>query len=109
MKETAAVLIDGPRRPAVTLAATGERALSNPPKKTAVIPSLGGSICNDLFNITLGLPSIWIPHSYSACSQHAPNEHLLLSQAREALAIMAGLYWDLGEPGTPGESVGSND
>ena len=78
-------------------------------KKTAVIPSLGGSICNDLFNITLGLPSIWIPHSYSACSQHAPNEHLLLSQAREALAIMAGLYWDLGEPGTPGESVGSND
>ena len=32
MKETAAVLIDGPRRPAVTLAATGERALSNDPR-----------------------------------------------------------------------------
>ncbi len=70
-------------------------------KKTAVIPSLGGSICNDLFNVTLGLPSIWIPHSYSACSQHAPNEHILLSEAREALAIMTGVYWDLGEPGTP--------
>ena len=72
-------------------------------KKTAVIPSLGGSICNDLFNVTLGLPSIWIPHSYSGCSQHAPNEHILLSEAREALAIMTGLYWDLGEGGTPGK------
>ena len=70
-------------------------------KETAVLPSLGGSICNDLFNVTLGLPSIWIPHSYSACSQHAPNEHILLSEAREALAIMAGVFWDLGEPGTP--------
>ena len=74
-------------------------------KKTAVIPSLGGSICNDLFNVTLGLPSIWIPHSYSACSQHAPNEHILLSAAREALTIMAGVYWDLGEPGTPGKKA----
>ena len=70
-------------------------------KETAILPSLGGSICNDLFNITLGLPSIWIPHSYSACSQHAPNEHILLSGAREALAIMAGVFWDLGESGTP--------
>jgi len=72
-------------------------------KKTAVIPSLGGSICNDLFNVTLGLPSIWIPHSYSACSQHAPNEHILLSEAREALTIMTGVYWDLGEGDTPGK------
>jgi acetylornithine deacetylase/succinyl-diaminopimelate desuccinylase-like protein len=70
-------------------------------KPTAVLPSLGGSICNDLFNITLGLPTIWIPHSYSACSQHAPNEHILLPQFREALGIMAGLYWDLGDGGTP--------
>ena len=68
---------------------------------TAVLPSLGGSICNDLFNVTLGLPTIWIPHSYSACSQHAPNEHILLPQFREALGIMAGLYWDLGEPDAP--------
>ncbi|MEK9755098.1 MAG: M20 family metallopeptidase, partial [Rhodospirillaceae bacterium] len=70
-------------------------------KPTAVVPSLGGSICNDLFNITLGLPTIWVPHSYSACSQHAPNEHILLPEFREALGIMAGLYWDLGEQGTP--------
>ncbi len=70
-------------------------------KPTAVVPSLGGSICNDLFNVTLGLPTIWVPHSYSACSQHAPNEHILLPQFREALGIMAGIYWDLGEAGTP--------
>ena len=34
-----------------------------------------------------------------ACSQHAPDEHLLGPVAREALGIMAGLYWDLGETG----------
>jgi len=66
-------------------------------KKTAVVPNSAGSICNDLFSDLLGMPTIWVPHSYSACSQHAPNEHILLAEAREALAIMTGLYWDLGE------------
>ena len=42
-----------------------------------------------------------MPHSYPGCSQHAPNEHFPVALAREALGIMAGLYWDLGEPGTP--------
>jgi len=70
--------------------------------RPAVLPSLGGSICNDIFTELLGLPAIWIPHSYAACSQHAPNEHILLSVFREAMALMTGLYWDLGEPGTPG-------
>ena len=63
----------------------------------AVVPQLGGSICNDLFTDLLGLPTIWIPHSYAACSQHAPNEHALASVLRDGLAIMSGLYWDLGE------------
>ena len=45
----------------------------------------------------LGLPTVWVPHSYAACSQHAPNEHLLAPIAREGLQIMAGLFWDLGE------------
>ncbi|MFX8071244.1 hypothetical protein ABTK88_19175, partial [Acinetobacter baumannii] len=54
---------------------------------------------NDVFADILGLPTIWVPHSYPACSQHAPNEHLLGSVAREALQIMAGLFWDLGEEG----------
>jgi len=69
--------------------------------KPTVVPSTGGSLPNDVFSDLLGLPTIWIPHSYGGCSQHAPNEHLLSSVAREALAIMTGLFWDLGEGRTP--------
>jgi len=71
------------------------RASTN--KKPALLPNLGGTVPNDVFAYTLGLPTLWIPHSYPACAQHAPNEHLLGSVAREALAVMAGLWWDLGE------------
>ena len=67
----------------------------------AILPNLGGSLPNDAFSERLGLPTVWVPHSYAGCSQHAPNEHLLAPVAREALRLMAGLYWDLGEPGTP--------
>jgi len=65
----------------------------------ALLPNLGGSLPNDVFADILGLPTLWVPHSYPACSQHAPNEHLLGSVAREGLQIMAGLFWDLGEEG----------
>lgn len=64
----------------------------------AILPNLGGTIPNDAFSEVLGLPTLWVPHSYPACSQHAPNEHLLGSVARQGLQIMAGLFWDLGEP-----------
>ncbi|MEM8973893.1 MAG: M20 peptidase family dipeptidase, partial [Pseudomonadota bacterium] len=47
-------------------------------------------------------PAIWVPHSYAGCSQHAPDEHILMPVSRNALEIMAGLYWDLGEGGVPG-------
>jgi len=67
----------------------------------AIIPSMGGSICNDLFTDLLELPAIWIPHSYAACSQHAPNEHILLSLTDSALRVMAGLYWDIGDGKVP--------
>jgi acetylornithine deacetylase/succinyl-diaminopimelate desuccinylase-like protein len=67
----------------------------------AVLPSMGGSIGNDLFTDLLGLPAVWLPHSYPACSQHAPDEHLLLSVADSAMRLMAGLYWDLGGRDTP--------
>jgi len=69
-------------------------------KKPALLPNLGGSLPNHVFAEVLGLPTLWVPHSYPACSQHAPNEHLLGSVAREGLAIMAGLFWDLGKEGT---------
>ncbi|MBB6310235.1 M20 family metallopeptidase [Xanthobacter tagetidis] len=68
-------------------------------KAPALLPNLGGSLPNDVFALILGMPTIWVPHSYPACSQHAPNEHLLGSVAREALQLMAGLFYDLGEEG----------
>jgi acetylornithine deacetylase/succinyl-diaminopimelate desuccinylase-like protein len=67
----------------------------------AVVPQMGGSICNELFTDLLGLPTLWFPHSYAGCSQHAPDEHVLLPTCRSALRLMAGIYWDLGEPDTP--------
>ncbi len=68
--------------------------------RPAILPNLGGSLPNDCFADVLRLPTIWVPHSYPACSQHAPDEHLLARVAREGLGIMTGLFWDLGEPGS---------
>lgn len=62
-----------------------------------ILPNLAGSLPNDCFADILGLPTIWIPHSYAGCSQHAPNEHLLKSVSQDALRCMAGLYWDLAD------------
>jgi acetylornithine deacetylase/succinyl-diaminopimelate desuccinylase-like protein len=66
-----------------------------------ILPNLGGSLPNDIFADVLNLKTIWVPHSYAGCSQHAPNEHLLAPIAREGLGLMAGLFWDLGDPDTP--------
>lgn len=63
--------------------------------KPAFLPSLGGTIPNDVFSDLLGLPTLWIPHSYGGCSQHAPNEHLLAPIVRQGLQITTGLFWDL--------------
>ena len=70
-------------------------------KPLTILPNLAGSLPNDAFSEILGLPTLWVPHSYPACSQHAPDEHLLPAVAREGLRIMAGLYWDLGEKTAP--------
>src|ERR1700726_4278580 len=66
-------------------------------KAPAVLPNFGGSLPNDVFTDILKLPTMWVPHSYPGCSQHAPDEHILLSVTEEAPGIMAGLFWDLGE------------
>jgi len=63
----------------------------------ALLPNLGGSLPNDVFADGLGMPTVWVPHSYPACSQHAPDEHLLKPVVRQALQLMTGLFWDLGE------------
>ncbi len=69
-------------------------------KPTAVLPNSGGSICNDVFQDVLGIPFVWMPLSYTGCSQHAPNEHILWSLTREGMGLVTGVYWDLGDPAT---------
>lgn len=68
-------------------------------KKPALLPNLGGSLPNEVFADILGLPTLWVPHSYPACGQHGVNEHMLISIAREGLEIMTRLFWQLGEEG----------
>lgn len=67
-------------------------------KAPHILPNLAGSIPNDAFSHILGLPTVWVPHSYGGCNQHAPNEHVLGSLSRDALRNMAGLFWDIGTP-----------
>ncbi|MGE5170985.1 MAG: M20 family metallopeptidase [Rudaea sp.] len=76
------------------VAASIERTTGSQP---VILPNIGGSLPNDCFADVLELPTVWIPHSYPGCSQHAPDEHLLAPVAREGLAIMTGLFFDLGE------------
>jgi len=70
-------------------------------KKPAMLPNLGGSLPNDCFTDTLGMPTIWVPHSYAGCSQHAPDEHVLAPILRQGFEMMTGIYWDMGETPPP--------
>ncbi|MBX9596819.1 MAG: M20 family metallopeptidase [Roseomonas sp.] len=70
-------------------------------KVPMIVPNAGGSLPNDTFAVTLGLPTVYLPHSYTGCSQHAPNEHALRPLMREGMEIMAGVFWDLGEQPWP--------
>ncbi len=70
-------------------------------KRVQVIPNSSGGLPGDVFVDHLGVPLVWIPHSYNGCKQHGPDEHLLIPAAREGIAAFAGLWWDLGEAGTP--------
>src|ERR1700744_2290277 len=76
---------------------TAESIRKTTGKPPAVLPNFGGSLPNDVFTDILKLPTMWGPHSYPGCSQHAPDEHILLPVTEEALGIMAGLFWDLGD------------
>jgi len=67
-----------------------------------LLPSQGGSLPNHVFTETLGLPAIWVPHSYPGCNQHAPDEHLPRAMIPGAIALMAGLYHDIGQAGRAG-------
>lgn len=75
-------------------------------KKTDILPNLGGSLPNDVFTDILEMPTLWVPHSYASCSQHAPNEHALKSLLREGLCLMTGLFWDVGAGKMPTTGIG---
>ena len=70
-------------------------------KRVQVIPNSSGGLPGDVFVDYLGVPLVWIPHSYNGCKQHGPDEHLLVAPAREGLAAYTGIWWDLGEAATP--------
>ena len=70
-------------------------------QRVQVIPNASGGLPGDVFIDHLGVPLIWVPHSYNGCKQHGPDEHYLTGPAREGIAAFAGLWWDLGEAGTP--------
>jgi acetylornithine deacetylase/succinyl-diaminopimelate desuccinylase-like protein len=70
-------------------------------RRVQVIPNSSGGLPGDVFVDHLGVPLVWIPHSYNGCKQHGPDEHLLVGPAREGIAAFAGIWWDLGESATP--------
>lgn len=62
-----------------------------------VIPTNPASGPSEFFKAELGIPVMWIPHSYGGCGQHGPDEHGLGSLLRDGLGLMAGVFWDLGD------------
>ncbi len=86
-------------------AASMERTLQ---RQVQVIPNASGGLPGDVFADHLGVPLVWIPHSYNGCGQHGPNEHLLAGPAREGIAAMAGLFWDFAEAATPARKTRTN-
>jgi acetylornithine deacetylase/succinyl-diaminopimelate desuccinylase-like protein len=73
-----------------------ERSLG---KRVQIIPNASGGLPGDVFVDHLHVPLVWVPHSYSGCQQHGPNEHVLPGAMREGMLAFAGIWWDLGEKG----------
>ncbi|MFF4256844.1 M20 family metallopeptidase [Streptomyces sp. NPDC001663] len=72
-----------------------ERVAERP---VTVLPNIGGSLPHSVFTDVLGVPALWLPHSYPGCLQHAPDEHLLAPIAREGLVLATALFHALGNP-----------
>ncbi|MEY4858879.1 MAG: hypothetical protein RLZZ235_1046, partial [Pseudomonadota bacterium] len=70
-------------------------------KRVQVIPNSSGGLPGDVFVDHLGVPLVWVPHSYNGCKQHGPDEHFLIAPAREGILAFTGMWWDLGQGGTP--------
>jgi acetylornithine deacetylase/succinyl-diaminopimelate desuccinylase-like protein len=61
-------------------------------RPVALLPNFGGGLPNHVFTDVLGLATLWLPHSYPGCLQHAPDEHLLAPVAREGLVLATALF-----------------
>jgi acetylornithine deacetylase/succinyl-diaminopimelate desuccinylase-like protein len=61
-----------------------------------LLPTLGGSLHNDLFTDTLGLPAIWVPYAQPDNGQHGPNEHLQISHFMTGIRMAATALTALG-------------
>ena len=72
-----------------------------------LVPNGAGSNPSEIFKQELGMPVMWVPQSYAGCGQHGPNEHALAPLYRDGLGLMAGVWWDIGAKGRPGQSSGS--
>jgi len=66
-------------------------------KRVQIIPNSSGGLPGDVFVDHLGVPLVWIPHSYNGCKQHGPDEHALPAILREGLLAFTGIWWDLGD------------
>lgn len=77
------------------VAAAAESIRATTGLEAAIEPNLGGTIPNDVFAEVLGLPTVWVPHSYPGCNQHAPDEHALTSILTQGAEIMTGMFWDM--------------
>lgn len=88
-----------PEDPWVKLvAASMERTMSQAPN---IIPTIGASGPSEFFKQALGVPVMWLPQSYGGCGQHGPDEHGLIGLFDDGLAMMTGVFWDIGaSPGT---------
>ncbi len=65
-------------------------------RPVAILPSFGGGLPNHVFTDILGIVTLWLPHSYPGCLQHAPDEHLLAPIVREGLVLATTLFHALG-------------
>ena len=83
-----------PDHPAVAWALAAMQRWSGRP--VDLLPNFGGALPNWIFRDVLDLPTLWIPHSYNGCAQHAPDEHALEPVLNEGLMLMAGLFWEAG-------------
>ncbi len=69
-------------------------------QRCGILPNGGGSNMTYILQYLVGMPCAWFPLSYAGCSQHAPDEHILMPLMRDGMRHVTGIYWDLGDQQT---------